>query len=267
MTALAIAGIGVRAPGLADWRQTRTVLCGTASHQPEPLEKLAEMSLPATERRRANDMAHLAIHVAAQAVHGLPVDEVAHLPTIFSSADGDGRVLAQMLDALAQPNVALSPTLFHNSVFNAPGGYWSIASRSPAAATTLCAGDASFAAGLIEACAQVAKTDAQVLCVAFDAPFTAPLSAFGLDHQSFACALLLGPAATVTSSSYGTVDGWKMAARAEGGEPPHPILADFFAANAAAAALSLLAAVALRKETEVSLPCLDEGYLRLTYTP
>ena len=181
MTGLSIAAIGVRAPGLTDWGQTRSVLRGTAPHCPEPLPKLVTPLLPPTERRRANDMAQLAIHAAAQAVLELPADDVARLPCIFSSADGDGRVLGEMLDALAQSNVALSPTLFHNSVFNAPGGYWSIATRCEAAATTLCAGDASFAAGLIEACAQVCKTDAQVLYVAFDSPFPASLRAFGLD--------------------------------------------------------------------------------------
>ena len=34
-----------------------------------------------------------------------------------------------MLAALAQSQVVLSPTLFHNSVFDAPAGYWSIGSR------------------------------------------------------------------------------------------------------------------------------------------
>lgn len=267
MTALAIAGIGVCAPGLADWQHTRAVMCGAAPHRPEPLKKLAAMSLPPTERRRANDMAQLAIHVAAQAVLDLPADEVAHLPTVFSSADGDGRVLAQMLEALAQPDVALSPTLFHNSVFNAPAGYWSIASRCQAAAMTLCAGAASYAAGLIEACTHVRKTNAQVLYVAFDAPYAASLSAFGLDHPPFACALLLGPAAAVRSPTCGTIDQWKMTSRADGSEPPHPILADFFAGNAAAAALSLLAAVALREQTRVSLPYLDDGRLQFVYTP
>jgi hypothetical protein len=212
-------------------------------------------------------MAQLAIHAAAQAVLEVPADEVARLPCIFSSADGDGRVLGEMLDALAQSNVALSPTLFHNSVFNAPGGYWSIATHCEAAATTLCAGDASFAAGLIEACAQVCKTDAQVLYVAFDSPFPASLRAFGLDQQAFACALLLAPAATATSATCGTIDGWQIAQSTKAAEPHPPLLEGFFAGNAAAAALPLLAAIALRKETRISLRYVDDDCLQLAYAP
>jgi hypothetical protein len=267
VTALSIAAIGVRAPGLTDWVQTRMILSGTAPYRPEPLPKLVTSLLPPTERRRANDMAQLAIHVAAQAVVELPADEVTRLPCIFSSPDGDGRVLADMLDALAQPNVALSPTLFHNSVFNAPAGYWSIAAHCEAAATTICAGVASFAAGLIEACAQVRKTNAQVLYVAFDSPFPASLHAFGLDQQPFACALLLAPVVAVTSATCGTIDGWQITQRRKAEELSPSILDGFFAGNAAAAALPLLAAVALREEAPIRLPYLDDNCLQLMYAP
>ena len=146
MTALSIAP-SVFARPVSPIGSRRDRYCEYRTHNPEPLPKLVTLLLPPTERRRANDMAQLAINVAAQAVLELPADEVTRLPCIFSSADGDGRVLGDMLDALAQSNVALSPTLFHNSVFNAPGGYWSIATHCEAAATTLCAGDGSFAGG------------------------------------------------------------------------------------------------------------------------
>ena len=267
MTALAIVGIGVYAPGLTDWRQAQAVLRGTAPHCPQPLGTLSATLLPPTERRRANDMAHLAIHVAAQAVTELPDEAAAHLPAVFSSADGDGCVLARMLDALAQTNVALSPTLFHNSVFNAPAGYWSIGRRCEGAATTVCAGAASFAAGLIEAYAQVCKFDTQVLYVAFDSPFPESLRAFALDHQPFACALLLGPAAAAAPPAWGAIDGWTMPANSGVAATPHAALSDFFAGNAAAAALPLLAAVARREAVQVRLPYLDDAALELTYTP
>ena len=82
----------------------------------------------------------LAVSAAVQAIDGGAVEDVARLPTVFSSSDGDGEVLASMLAALAQPQVVLSPTLFHNSVFNAPAGYWSIGSGAHAASITVMRG-------------------------------------------------------------------------------------------------------------------------------
>ncbi len=79
------------------------------------------------------------------------------MATVFSSSDGDGEVLASMLAALAQPQVVLSPTLFHNSVFNAPAGYWSIGVGALATSITVSAGAASFVAGLKEAHSQVLR--------------------------------------------------------------------------------------------------------------
>ena len=45
----------------------------------------------------------------------------------------------------------ISPTRFHNSVHNAAAGYWGIATGATPAANALCADDASFGAGLLEA--------------------------------------------------------------------------------------------------------------------
>ena len=47
----------------------------------------------------------------------------------------------------------LSPTRFHNSVHNAPAGYWSIATQSREPSTSLCRDDESFQAALLEAAA------------------------------------------------------------------------------------------------------------------
>jgi hypothetical protein len=164
----------VRAPGLADWEQTRSILRGTETHNPEPLPKLVTPLLPPTERRRANDMAQLAINVAAQAVLELPADEVTRLPCIFSSADGDGRVLGDMLDALAQSNVALSPTLFTTRL-QCPGRLL----RSPLTVRLRQrrqAGDGSFAGGLIEALRRFARPCASALSLRLPFPASARAS-------------------------------------------------------------------------------------------
>jgi len=267
MMPLVIAGIGICATGMANWAQARPVLLSGASPRLDPLPRLAPECLPPVERRRANATTRLAVSAAMQAVEGLPPGDVEQLATVFSSSDGDGEVLASMLAALAQPQVALSPTLFHNSVFNAPSGYWSIGSRSRAASITVCAGAASFAAGLKEAQAEVRATGRAVLYVACDAPFPAALASFARGALPFACALRLVPAAEAPPGHGGCID---LSVRDPGvPEPEIPVteLQARFSGNAAADALPLLLCLAARRRSRVALPWLDGSRLWLDYQP
>ena len=97
------------------------------------------------------------------------------------------------LQTLSQDAAAMSPTLFHNSVFNASAGYWTIASQSRARSTTVSAGDGSFAAGVLEAATRSRSTSRPVLLVAADMPFPASLASCEVTGEPFACALLLAP--------------------------------------------------------------------------
>ena len=85
----------------------------------------------------------------------------------------------------------ISPTRFHNSVHNAAAGYWSIAYGCTEASTSLCAGDASFGAGLLEALAQLAAVAPAVLLLAYDADYPPPLHAKRPIADAFGVALLL----------------------------------------------------------------------------
>ena len=78
---------------------------------------------------------------------------------------------------------------------NAPAGYWSIATRSMAPSTSLCAYDGSFVAGLLEACALARARGEAVLLIAYDAPYPEPLRAKRPVPDAFGAALLLSPAA------------------------------------------------------------------------
>jgi hypothetical protein len=267
MTALAIAGVGVCGAGLPDWTQATQVLRGATPFRAEAVSKLAPGCLPAIERRRVNETSCLAIAAALQAVEHQSAMAQRQLPTVFSSADGDTDVLAHVLAALTKPEVMLSPTLFHNSVFNAPAGYWSLGCAAQAASTTLCAGAASFAVGLCEARAQVLATDAPVLYVAYDMPFPESLRAFGGSLQPFACALLLKPGGAGMPECCGSIDDWQRIDGADAGELASPLFAAEFGNNAAAAGLPLLAAVAGRTHASIRLPYLDETWLRLAYLP
>jgi hypothetical protein len=116
--------------------------------------------------------------------------------TVFTSSGGDGQVIHEICEALASPQREVSPTRFHNSVHNAPAGYWGIATRSHAASTSLCAFDWSFAAGLLEACTQTASTTQSVLLVSYDLPYPEPLRQARPVQGVVGIALLLSAAAS-----------------------------------------------------------------------
>lgn len=266
MTALGIHGIGVCATGLPDWERTRSVLRGEAACAVEPLGKLDVPDLPATERRRVNASSRLAIHAALQATAHLEADARARLPSVFASADGDGAILASTLEALAQQPVTMSPTLFHNSVFNAPAGYWTIASGANGPSITLSAGAATFATGIIEAGIEIVDSGGLVLYIAFDMPFPESLRSFDVAGDAFACALLLGPPSP-NVPAWGLLERWERPAPEAVPSAVPEMLASRFRGNAASAALPLLAAIARRASTVVVVPYHDGACLELAYTP
>jgi hypothetical protein len=263
MTPLFIESVGVCAGGMASWNDLRAQLRGEIPFTPAPPPRLAASALPSTERRRANETSRWALQAAGEAVAGLDPQAIGALATVFTSADGDGAVLAQVLRDLAADKVALSPTTFHNSVFNAPGGYWSIAAHVPAASTTLCAGDGSFAAGLLESGALASATREPLLLVAYDHPFPADSPVATRTHAAFACALRASPQRR--DGALGCIG--HMVLRDGPPSPLPPPLADHFSGNASAAALALLRVIACAEDASVSLPY-DEGRcLEVAWTP
>jgi hypothetical protein len=102
---------------------------------------------------------------------------------------------------LASAERHLSPTRFHNSVHNAAAGYWGIATGATPASNALCAYDASFAAGLLEALTQVAVERIPVLLIAYDASYPEPLHRHRPIADAFGVALVLAPAAGAASQA------------------------------------------------------------------
>ncbi len=114
---------------------------------------------------------------------------------MFTSSGGDGDICSALCEALATDDRQISPTRFHNSVHSAPAGYWGIATGSMKAADSLCAFDASFAAGLLEAATRLAAQPGEpVIVVAYDAPYPEPLNAARPMPDAFAVALVLANA-------------------------------------------------------------------------
>jgi hypothetical protein len=78
-------------------------------------------------------------------------------------------------------------------VHNAAAGYWSIGTGAMAESNVLCAFDASFTAGLLEALTQVAVDEVSVLLVAYDSEYPQPLHAKRPIPDAFGVALVLTP--------------------------------------------------------------------------
>jgi len=184
-----VAGIGLRGPGLAGWTSSRDILGGRAPHVVEPTVLVAPAALPPAERRRVGKGVKIALEVGFEAVAHAGRDAAA-LASIFTSSSGDGDNCDALCRELAGDRM-ISPTRFHNSVHNAPSGYWGIASGSMSPSTSLCAFDDSFVAGLDDALTQLACGADAVLLVAYDAPYPEPLATARPTPDSFGVGLVL----------------------------------------------------------------------------
>jgi hypothetical protein len=178
-----VRAVGLSAPGLPNWDEAQAVLRGDAPYiASEPPPYLPRL-LPANERRRATPAIRQAFRVAEDATTVAGIDPE-RLATVFVSSDADLGIIHRTSSALAEPTRLVSPTDFHNSVHNAASGYWSIATRGRLPSTTLCAYDASFAAGLIDAATMVMAEDLDTLLVAYDVPGPPILD----ERRHFVCA-------------------------------------------------------------------------------
>jgi hypothetical protein len=189
-----VEGVGLVGPGLGGWEASRAILAGREPYVPAPTVIPAPEALPAVERRRAGKIVKLALAagLAAAAASGRAARDLA---AVFTSSTGDGDNLHAICEALASDDRLISPTRFHNSVHNAPSGYWGIATGAMHPADSIAAFDASFGAGLIEAMGRVAADpDAAVVLISYDAPYPEPLHATRPIADGFAVALVLSAA-------------------------------------------------------------------------
>jgi hypothetical protein len=187
-----VKGVGILGPGIADWRSAIELLRGDSPYVGASTILPVPGVLPPAERRRAGRTIKLALAVGAEAIANAGAD-ASSLTTVFSSSGGDGDNCHAICVALASDDRQISPTRFHNAVHNAAAGYWSIAYGCTQASTALCAHDASFGAGLLEAVAQLACGARAVLLLAYDTDYPQPLHARRNIPDAFGIALLLIP--------------------------------------------------------------------------
>jgi hypothetical protein len=257
-----IEGIGLLGPGLDGWSGSRSVLEGRSDYAAAPTLLPAPEGLPPAERRRTGQVVKLALGVALQATSEAGVDSAA-LPAVFASSGGDGQNCHEICEALSSGDRQISPTRFHNSVFNAAAGYWSIATGAKAASNALCAFDASFGAGLLEALTQVVVDGTRVLLVAYDVQYPPPIYEKRPIPDAFGVAFVLAPIRSEAALAYLTVSF----ADSPSTRMTNPVLERLRASIPAARSLPLLQRLALRASDTVNIEYLDGRCLAVEIAP
>ena len=185
-----VEGVSVLAPGLPGWQASLPILAGSSAYLDTALLIPPNDLLPPAERRRTGLPVKIALAVGCEAIAHAQRN-AAELATVFASSAGDGDNMHTIFETLANAGREVSPTRFHNSVHNAPSGYWSIAVKSMAPSTSLACYDTSFAAGLIEAATQTLSSGKAVALIAYDAPYPKPLHTARPISTTFGVALVL----------------------------------------------------------------------------
>jgi len=258
-----IESVGLCGPGLQDWPSAKDVIAGQVAYVPAPVAPPASALLPPNERRRAAQIVKLALAVASEAFASSGCDP-ANTPTIFTSSGGDGDTIHAIMSTLATAERELSPTRFHNSVHNAAAGYWSILSGAKAASSSICCHDDSFAAGLLEAVAQLAAGEDAVALVAYDVQYPAPLAQVRPIGSAFAAAMIL--TRRPGASAFACAEVELVAEDRQATKMAAPALEALRAGTPAARCLPLLAAL-VGPEADVTLRYLDDMALVLHLSP
>ncbi len=262
MMRVSIDAVGVLAPGLADWEVTKEVLSGRRCYISTLFDPPQPACLAPAERRRSSPTVRLALAAAEQALlqTTLTPQEMA---MVFSSYEAAGVITHQLCEVLAGSR-EVSPTQFHNSVHNAPSGYYSIAMNATRAASSICRGEWSFAAGLLNAVSQVVAENVPVLYVCYDSSLPPPMSAVMPVMEPTAIALVLTPATgnTTTNIPLATWNVTIVPRRSEATWPEWMPLA--WHVNASARGFAALALIADPATQTVLLPLSPELDLELT---
>jgi hypothetical protein len=264
MMRLFVEGVGLLGPGLDGWTASRGVLAGDAAYVAAPTNLRASDMLPPAERRRAGVPIKLALTVGQEAfLHAARETKTAS--TVFTSSGGDNDNVHAINGILATAPREVSPTRFHNSVHNAAAGYWCIAAGSHEPSTSLCAHDASFAAGLLESATQVTVDDAVVVLIAYDHPYPEPLNAVRPITAAFGMALILTP--RQTERSFASIEIDFASGKIQETTMQDIGLEVLRRGVPAARGLPLLAALASGKAAQICIAYFDDNHLNLRVAP
>lgn len=247
---LFIESVAFWSPRLPGWGIARAAFAAGGPMLAEPAPRPASRLLAPTERRRAPDTVALALEVASCAVYDAGL-QAAEMPSVFVSAHGDLAITDSMCSTLAETPLLVSPTRFHNSVHNAPAGYWTIATGCTRASTALSAFEQSFAAGLLEAASQCLADGDAVLLVGVDIEAKGALASVTRSRGLLAAAMVLSPRRTARSLA---ALEWSLHHGPARAMALRSVAAQSLAENAMADALPLMEAIASGRNESLSMP-------------
>lgn len=255
-------GIGIIGPGMRHWQDAERCLTDPALYQAQRTIYPTADLLPINERRRASNVVELALALGMQAMDSAAI-AMEDVITVFASSAGDAANCSSICETLASNDRMLSPTRFHNSVTNVSAGYWSIATSNMASSSMICAYDASFGAGFLEAIGHVHTRHKPCLLIAYDINYPPPIYATRPIPDGFGIALLLShdqtPRSIVKLDMSLTQD------------PPQKMQADCFeylrCNIPAARGLLLLDAIAQKRHQRRVLEYLEHLSLAFNITP
>lgn len=186
-------GVGAWGPGFADWNELQAQLRDPARIPADPAPPTAKAEvIPGNERRRAPLVVRAAVEVSAQATQAAGVSP-SDLACVFGSGLGDTEITDYLCAQLATPEKQISPTRFHNSVHNAPAGYWTIATHCVRSANSIAAYSHTAGISMLEAVVQAQQENVPVLVTLYDLAARGIYSHIYTVTQDFAAALVLSP--------------------------------------------------------------------------
>ncbi|MCR9277342.1 MAG: beta-ketoacyl synthase chain length factor [Pseudomonadaceae bacterium] len=191
MMQFSILGCGIWGRGLQGFSALRSGLADPAFvPRDDDYARPKPEAISARERRRSGELINLAVQVAHEACANAGIDPQLP-PSVFVSSMSDTAITDYMCRKLVTSEKTLSPTKFHNSVHNAPSGYWSISAENRAPSSFVGGFDYSVGAGLLEAVSQSHAARTPVLFVAYDIANTPPFHDIQRIDESLGVALLL----------------------------------------------------------------------------
>ena len=189
MAELDLIGLGIWSTLFSNWREFSD---GLNKGDWQPGSNAPPALILAREGRRAPQSVKMAVEVMSQACEMASISP-ADVAVVFSSSMGDMQITDYLCHILATPPRLVSPTRFHNSVHNAPTGYWSIATQSHAPASAISAFSNTAPMAFLEAAIQVVEEGNPVLLVTQEGVAVPALRDSCPSDYPFSAALLLAP--------------------------------------------------------------------------
>lgn len=260
-----IQSIGVAGSGFSNWDHAKEVLSQEKEFNPNQPEQYKISILKPNEARRTSTAIKIALQSAEETLSrsSFHADQ---LFSVFVSSDGDPNILQSICQELATEDKFVSPTQFHNSVHNAPAGYWSIGHQSTKGINSISCGDCSMSGALIEANSLLKMGESAVLIVCFDIKSPSPLDSARHMKYSMATSMIVTEQPNADSlfsvelllEEIGKSQITKMA---------DPKLEELRGDSPASMSLPLLKALSDQNPSELTLPYSSSKSLHLKLSP